>query len=108
MRTEKEILNIRKSLSKDADKITYIFQALSDRTRLKIFRLFTKEEGLCVTDISNILEVSVPAVSHQLKVMEMVGLMERERKGKMICYKIRRQDPVVERILEITQQDRST
>lgn len=78
-----------------------VFGALGDRTRFCIFRILLGNRNLCVTDIAKICNLTVAAVSHQLKILEMVGLVERLRQGKMICYEIKTQNPVVKAIAKI-------
>ena len=78
-----------------------VFHALSDLGRWRIFRLLAQEHDLCVTDIADVLGISVPAASQQLKVMELTGLVERERRGQMICYQLKQEDPVVRTVLRM-------
>lgn len=102
MLTNKEVGTVQKSV-KDAveERMPFVFQALADATRLKIFRLLVKQKDLCVTDIAKVFKISIPAVSYQLKVMEMVGLVRREKMGKMVCYELRKDDPFVRKIIKI-------
>ena len=102
MLTTQEVQHVRKSVKDGRDRLSFVFEALSDSTRLKIFQLLTKYQGLCVTDLAKVCKLSVPAISYQLKVMEVVGLIERERMGKMICYKLRENDSLVKKLLKIT------
>ena len=60
-------------------------------------------QDLCVTDIAKICDMSVPAISYQMKVLEVVGLVRRDRMGKMICYELKKEDPLVKRVLKIIQ-----
>ena len=100
----KELQKVQKSFSEMKDRLAFVFEALGDPTRLNIFRLLSKEKkDLCVTDIANVFMVSVPAASYQLKILEMVGLIERERMGQMICYTLREKDPLVRNVLKIIQ-----
>jgi ArsR family transcriptional regulator len=86
------------------DRLAFVFEALGDPTRLNIFKLLSKEKkDLCVTDIANVFKISVPAASYQLKILEMVGLIERERMGQMTCYTLREKDPLVRNVLKIIQ-----
>lgn len=105
MLTTQEIQQVKKSVKDDlpinGDRLSFVFEALADATRLKIFQLLIKHEGLCVTDLANVCELSVPAISYQLKIMEIVGLVEKERMGKMICYKVRENDSLVKRLIKI-------
>ena len=104
MLTNKEIGTVQKSV-KDAveERMPFVFQVLADATRLKIFRLLVKQKDLCVTDIAKVFKISIPAVSYQLKVMEMVGLVRREKMGKMVCYELKKDDPFVRKIIKIIQ-----
>lgn len=103
MLSKSKVKIAQKSILKDEDRLEFVFQALSDVTRLKIFRLLLKHKDVCVTDIANIMDISVPAASHQLKFMEMAGLIKRERMGKTICYCLRREDSLVKKILKVIQ-----
>lgn len=64
-----------------------IFSALADGTRAKIVYALSLEE-LCVCDIANILNLSVSAVSHHLRVLRNLKLVKYEKKGKMIFYSL--------------------
>jgi len=101
MLTSKEVEKIQRSIKERGERLPFVFEALADATRLKIFRLFLSYEDLCVTDLAKICKVSVPAASYQLKIMEVVGLIEKERMGKMICYKLKKEDPLVKKIVNI-------
>ncbi len=57
----------------------------SDPTRLSILFLLSKNKGLCVTDLANILDVSVSAISHQLKILEDCGFVQGLKTGKTVC-----------------------
>ena len=104
MLTTQEIQQVQKSVKDDSPpsgRVSFVFEALADPTRLKIFQLLITHKGLCVTDLANVCELSIPAISYQLKIMEIVGLVEKERMGKMICYKVRENDSLVKRLVKI-------
>jgi DNA-binding transcriptional ArsR family regulator len=97
-----EIGKVKKTMQKDLeDRIPFVFQALSDSTRVKIIRLLNGNRDLCVTDIAKICNMTVPAISYQMKMLEMVGLVKKERIGKMICYELKSDDPLVKKILKL-------
>lgn len=77
------------------DALERMFDALSDPTRFRMFKLFLECEELCVTDVAEIFDISVPAASQQLKLLDIAGLLEKERMGQMICYKAKRDSPDV-------------
>jgi len=78
-----------------------IFGALSDPTRFCVFQILWRNHNLCVTDIAKICGLTIAAASHQLKILEMVGLVVRERHGKMICYEIKKDDQVVRSVIKM-------
>ena len=64
-----------------------LFKVFGDNTRIKI--LFSLEGGpLCVCEIADVLEMTVSAVSHQLKVLRQSNLIKPERKGKNVYYSL--------------------
>jgi ArsR family transcriptional regulator len=84
------------------EKTTYelsnIFKILSDPTRLRI--LWTMERGeVCVCCISEILGMSVSAVSHQLKTLRQAHLVKARREGRNIYYSL--DDHHVKTLLDI-------
>lgn len=68
-------------------EVAEIFKQISDGTRLKILLLLCHCEE-CVSNISAVVEMSDPAVSHHLKVLKKSGLIVSRRSGKEIYYKL--------------------
>jgi len=63
------------------------FKALGDENRLKIVQMLAKKD-MCVCEIMDELAVSQPAVSHHLKALKQVGIVEDRREGKWIFYSL--------------------
>ena len=64
-----------------ADHLSTTFQALADPTRRAILaRLALGETS--VSELAEPFDISLPAVSRHLKVLEGAGLVERERQGR--------------------------
>ena len=63
-----------------------IFKQLGDGSRIRIFWLLCHCEE-CVTNISALVEMSSPAVSHHLKQLKAGGLVVSRREGKEVYYK---------------------
>ena len=62
---------------------------VGNEVRLKILYLLEEENGgLCVCDISDILEMTVPAVSQHLKKLKVAGIIEPKREGQTIFYSL--------------------
>ena len=74
--------------SKDIKNMSSFFYAFSDDTRLKIIILLTISP-LCVTEISNVLNINQTTVSHQLKILKSLNIVEYDRNGKSITYFIK-------------------
>lgn len=63
------------------------FKALSDPTRVRIlFSLFQKE--ICVGELVAKMQLTDSAVSHQLHVLKISGLVKKKRKGRMMFYAV--------------------
>ncbi len=61
-----------------SDQLSQTFAALADPTRRAILaRLFEREAT--VTELAEPFDVSLPAISRQLKVLERAGLIARDR-----------------------------
>lgn len=63
-----------------------IFRQLGDSSRLRIFWLLCHCEE-CVINLSAIMEMSSPAISHHLKQLKSAGLIISRREGKEVYYK---------------------
>ncbi|MBR1912672.1 MAG: metalloregulator ArsR/SmtB family transcription factor [Treponema sp.] len=65
--------------------VSRIFSLLSDSTRLKIFWLLCHAQE-CVNDIVQMMDMTMPAVSHHLKILKDAGMIESYRDGKEVFY----------------------
>ena len=63
-----------------------IFKQLGDSSRIRIFWLLCHCEQ-CVINVSSMVEMSSPAVSHHLKLVKESGLIVSRRSGKEVYYK---------------------
>lgn len=60
-------------------------KAVSDPTRLRILFAVT-HEPLCVCELSTLLSMSMPAVSHHLRLLADANLLTVKKSGKFACY----------------------
>lgn len=72
--------------TKDFQAVSEIFKQLDDSSRMRIFWLLCHCEE-CVINISALMEMSSPAVSHHLKQLKTGGLITSRREGKEVYYK---------------------
>lgn len=63
-----------------------VFRQMGDGTRVRIFWALCHIEE-CVTNISALMDMSSPAVSHHLKQLKSAGLIVSRRIGKEVYYK---------------------
>ena len=89
------------------DTVANLLSQMVDSTRIRIFWLLCHYEG-CVTNISSIMGMSSPAVSHHLRSLKEGGLIESRRQGKEVYYKAVDSDEVrylhhmIEDLMDIT------
>lgn len=95
-----QIVNmLKKELPNDTtiDRLTEVFKVFGDGTRLRIlWTLFDKE--LCVFDISEAINMSQSAISHQLRILRQSKIVKARRDGKNTFYSL--DDEHVKRIIE--------
>lgn len=83
---------VRRPLSEaQADQVAPLLKALADPIRLRLFSLIASHAGgeACVCDLTPSFDVSQPTISHHLKVLHEVGLVDRERRGTWVYYTAR-------------------
>lgn len=68
-----------------ADEAARIFKALADPTRIKILYLLSQEE-CSVSHITEVLEMTQSAVSHQLSTLRKLRLVKYRREGSTLYY----------------------
>ena len=65
-----------------------LFQALADPTRLAILRELAGSPEVCACDFTDCCDVRQPTVSHHLRVLREAGVIESERRGTWIYYRL--------------------
>ena len=64
------------------------FAALADPTRLAIVRELAGAPEVCACDFTSCCDVRQPTVSHHLRVLREAGIIESERRGTWIFYRL--------------------
>lgn len=67
--------------------VAELFKVFGDSTRARIISALITCE-LCVADLSELLNMSVSAVSHQLRILRTSKLVKTRRNGKEIYYSL--------------------
>jgi ArsR family transcriptional regulator, arsenate/arsenite/antimonite-responsive transcriptional repressor len=79
------------SLSEErAGELEAVLKALADRHRLRIVNLLLRAEGepVCVCEVQPLLGLSQGTVSHHLKQLVEVGVIERETRGTYSYFRL--------------------
>src|SRR3954447_145078 len=70
------------------DPDVQLLQALAHPTRLAILRELADSSQVCACDFTDCCDVSQPTVSHHLRILKDAGVIESERKGTSIFYRM--------------------
>ncbi len=68
-------------------QLAELYKLLGNTTRLKILLALAQGE-LCVCDVAHVLELTVAATSHQLKLLRDQGWLRLRNDGKMVYYRL--------------------
>jgi ArsR family transcriptional regulator len=77
----------------DGDRATAfapMFKALGDPVRLRLLSMIASARGgeVCVNDLSGEFHLSGPTISHHLKVLRQAGLVDSDRRGTWVYYRL--------------------
>ena len=77
--------------TEQAERVAPMLKALADPVRLRLLSLVAAREGgeACVCDLNEAFDLSQPTISHHLKVLHDAGLVEREKRGVWVHYRVR-------------------
>ena len=74
--------------TRTVERLDRLFSALADPTRIKILNALMAIDELCVCDLAVIADLSVSAVSHQLRLLRDRDLVTARRDGRMVYYSL--------------------
>jgi ArsR family transcriptional regulator len=76
-----------------AAHIAPLLKALADPVRLRLLSLVASHADgeACVCDLNDAFDLSQPTISHHLKVLHEVGLLDRSKRGVWVYYSVRRE-----------------
>jgi ArsR family transcriptional regulator len=74
-----------------AERIAPLLKALADPVRLRLLSLVASHADgeACVCDLNDAFDLSQPTISHHLKVLHEVGLLDRTKRGVWVYYSVR-------------------
>ncbi|MCW2814800.1 MAG: ArsR family transcriptional regulator [Nocardioides sp.] len=73
-----------------AERISPLLKALGDPVRLRLLSLVASHADgeACVCDLQDAFDLSQPTISHHLKVLHEVGLLDRSKRGVWVYYRV--------------------
>ncbi|SEG84566.1 transcriptional regulator, ArsR family [Thermomonospora echinospora] len=74
----------------EAAELASLFKAIADPVRLRLLSLIACHEGgeACVCDLTAAFELTAPTISHHLKVLKRAGLIDSQRRGTWVYYRL--------------------
>jgi ArsR family transcriptional regulator len=76
-----------------AEQVAPLLKALADPVRLRLMSLVASHEGgeACICDLNDAFDLSQPTISHHMKVLHDAGLVDRDKRGVWVYYRVRTQ-----------------
>jgi ArsR family transcriptional regulator, arsenate/arsenite/antimonite-responsive transcriptional repressor len=76
-----------------AEQVAPLLKALADPVRLRLMSLVASRPGgeACVCDLNEAFDLSQPTISHHMKVLHEAGLVDRDKRGVWVYYRVRTQ-----------------
>ena len=76
--------------AKEAAELARVFKAIADPVRLRLLSLIASHAGgeACVCELTGAFALTGPTISHHLKVLREAGLVDSERRGTWIYYRV--------------------
>ena len=74
-----------------ARQVVPLLKAIADPVRLRLLSMVLAREGAeaCACELLPAFELSQPTISHHLKVLHEVGLLDRDKRGVWVYYRAR-------------------
>ena len=72
----------------EIEKVAKVLNLAGNEVRLKILFLIYNEGEMCPCDLSDVLDMSVPAISQHLRKMKDGGLIKDNKIGQTIFYRL--------------------
>jgi ArsR family transcriptional regulator len=74
-----------------AEQVAPLLKALADPVRLRLVSLVASRAGgeACICDLNGAFDLSQPTISHHMKVLHEAGLVDRDKRGVWVYYRVR-------------------
>lgn len=74
---------------KSVQRLARVLNLAGNEVRLKILYLIEEESELCVCDLSDMLEMSIPAISQHLRKLKDAQILKSRKTGQTVFYSLR-------------------
>jgi ArsR family transcriptional regulator len=76
--------------AEQANAFSPMFKALGDPVRLRLLSMIASAGGgeVCVCDLTGAFSLTGPTISHHLKVLREAGLVDSDRRGTWVYYRL--------------------
>lgn len=73
-----------------AERLAAVLKVLAEPTRLRLLSLVAAHQDSeeCICNLTELVGVSQPTVSHHMKLLVDAGLLDREQRGKWAYYRV--------------------
>ena len=93
-------------IQSELERKAKILNLAGNEVRLKILFLLNMENTMCPCDLSDVLEMTIPAVSQHLKKLKDANLITSKKEGQTIFYSINEPEaslllPIIETLNEV-------
>ncbi|MBP9761020.1 MAG: winged helix-turn-helix transcriptional regulator [Candidatus Magasanikbacteria bacterium] len=99
-----EIQKKQQLLSETDTHMAAAFKVLSDVNRYRIFRILADQPQISISNIAQILNISLPLASQHIKILTQANILKKERKGKKIFPKLAYENPLVPAVVQTIQE----
>lgn len=82
-------LGVRPIDADQAADLARMFKALGDPVRLQMASMIAAAPEVCVCEITPAFDLSSATISHHLKTLREAGLIDGERRGTFVYYRLR-------------------
>jgi ArsR family transcriptional regulator, arsenate/arsenite/antimonite-responsive transcriptional repressor len=74
-----------------AEQVAPLMKALADPVRLRLMSLVASHADgeACMCDLTEAFDLSQPTISHHMKVLHEAGLVDRDKRGVWVYYRVR-------------------
>jgi ArsR family transcriptional regulator len=76
--------------AEQAERVVPLVKAIADPVRLRLLSLVASHADgeACVCDLNDAFDLSQPTISHHLKLLHEAGLLDREKRGVWVYYRV--------------------